>query len=244
MASVKRLRRVAFNGSAALSLLLCVALVVMWFRSFRSDARLVGVSTASGRYTIKSSFGRIVLAGPKKTGRAAGVHDSTFRELAAQACNDDITWNLPARRGYIEGVVRPGSATARMYDRVRLLLGDPADLAWAERTWLATLDDPRRFLPAHLMLLLRARGVGETRVRLGEWPGWMLERRDEANAEGETPVLYVPANAAGDGPDLSRQAVARDEWHDPCGQRPTAARSAGWCRRRGAFPTANSEVTA
>jgi hypothetical protein len=55
---MKRLRRIIFNGLTVLSLLLCVATVVLWVRS-RSTADVLSRCHSGNEYVLRSGFGSV-----------------------------------------------------------------------------------------------------------------------------------------------------------------------------------------
>src|SRR5687767_2908401 len=77
-----------FTALSALSLLLCVAVAVLWVRSYRGAGSWVEVGTRQGRFTLKSEPGRLLLDGPPP--RGAG--DGTAEALVARLGNDHVQW--------------------------------------------------------------------------------------------------------------------------------------------------------
>jgi hypothetical protein len=193
---MKRLRKIIFSGVTVISLLLCALSLAMWAQSFRTDTRLLTFNTSIAQYTLESTSGQLVLLGPP----IEGSDDPAAAEIASRMCNDDFDWPppVPGRQdGRIQGTVRKGSATLQMYERFRDKLHDGKGLDPAQRIWLKALDDPRSFLPAHMMLCL-----------MDHENCWR-----EANAWEGIPFLVVPPDASGFAPDLSHRMEARDQWH-------------------------------
>jgi hypothetical protein len=79
-----------FTFVSAPSLLLCLAAGVLWGRSYSVHDRL-GVSLKTGRHTLRSSLGRLVLAGPPPPG-APGA-EAAARALFLRMSATDYRWD-------------------------------------------------------------------------------------------------------------------------------------------------------
>ncbi len=120
-------------------------------------------------------------------------------EIASQMSVGDFDWGTPVERreGWrVRGDVRRGTATWEMYQRYWYRLPAGPDMEPAIRVWMRGLDDPRRFVPSHMMLALM----------FSDWP--------EATVSGGVPAVFVPVDPATGRPDLSRRADVRDRWFD------------------------------
>jgi hypothetical protein len=83
-----------------------------------------------------------------------------------------------------------------MYQRFWSRLPAGPNLEPAVRIWLRALDDPDRFVPAHMMLALM----------VSHW-------RDAYVFDG-LPSVFVPWDPVTGWPDLSRRADVRDDWYE------------------------------
>ncbi|MFI5378191.1 MAG: hypothetical protein ACHRHE_02690 [Tepidisphaerales bacterium] len=193
---MKRSRRIIFNGLTLLSLMLCLTAIVMWVLSLRADSHFLTFDTAAARYTLRSTWGQLVLFGP----RTDGADDPVAAEIASRMSNDDFDWQPASRpgqwEGRIEGNARKGSATWEIYQRFQDKIREGKGLEAAERVCLKAVDDPHRFRSAHMMLLLmdqRWRGVYA-------WEG--------------IPLVRDFPDSSGSRPDLSHWMQQRDQWHE------------------------------
>jgi hypothetical protein len=190
----RRLGRHVFILPLTISLLMFVFVGALWALSYRASFRFT-YNTVASRYVLRSTDGRFVVTGPP----IDGVDDETTREIAGRMSNDDFVWNPPAERHggwFLEGDVRRGSATWEMFQRFGDKTRELEGLAPAQRVWMKALDDPHKFLPAHIMLLL------------------LTHRWREATVWDGVPVIFLPARPEVTKPDLSHWMETRDQWHD------------------------------
>ena len=143
------MRRGLFSLAWALCLLLCVYTAVLWVRSYHVRDRC-GLSTSGGRYTVHSYQGRFVLTGPPPPAGAAS--EASARQIVAGVRNRDIYWEVDrlvdkgqAKRWHVFPRLVKNSAAARIGVRA-----GPAYM----RSLLLALDDPDRFVAAHVLLSL------------------------------------------------------------------------------------------
>ncbi|MFI5379075.1 MAG: hypothetical protein ACHRHE_07255 [Tepidisphaerales bacterium] len=192
---MKHSKKLILNALTILSLVLGVATTAMWVSSFRADSCFLSFNTATARYTLKSTWGQLVLAGP----RTDGPDDPVAAEIASRMSNDDFDWQPPSPagrwEGRLEGNARQGSATWEMYQRFQDKIREGKGLEAAERLCLKAVDDPHRFVPAHMMLLL------------------MEKRWREAYAWEGIPLVRIFPDSSGSRPDLSHWMQLRDQWH-------------------------------
>jgi hypothetical protein len=80
---VRRFFRILRNGLTALSLLLCVAIVVLWVRSYWVEDALVWIPQASERWIIASSRGQLAASHERIDDR------STFRRSSPRSLHLD-----------------------------------------------------------------------------------------------------------------------------------------------------------
>ena len=144
--------RFAVPGFCLLSLLACLGAGVLWWRSYAGNGDRLNRGMAGGpsaRYTLRSERGRVVRYEPPPP--PAGPETET-RALAAEVRNDDVRW-------LVETINRDGG---RLETRVSLLgfgtrmrlFYEPGVAADARRLLLDALDDPERFVAAHVALSL------------------------------------------------------------------------------------------
>ena len=164
---MRRLARRLFTLCSAASLLLCVAIGVLWVRSYSplrtADPDELGILHPAEpvRYTLRSAGGTMTVLGPPKgsqapNARAAAAAVAAIRngELAwTLARNDDGTysrWHTPRDgSGEVLRLARGHSFTTRYKaDRQTPLFG-AAELL---RPLLGALEDPERFAAAHYLL--------------------------------------------------------------------------------------------
>ena len=197
------MRRRIFGILSIVSLLLFAAVAWMWVRSFHEDRALLSWVRAGDRYTLRSHWGQLVVAGPP----AGAATDAELEAIARRMSNEDFTWT-PLDGGYVQGEVREGTATWEAYARFQGDQDDAAKRAAAVRVWLRGLEEARTFAASHLMLLLAAEDRWRARwVDEGKQP-WR-----EASAAGERLILFMTADATGAGPDVSRVGEVRGRWH-------------------------------
>jgi len=143
----RRLPRTLLNAATAVSLVLDVAALAVWWQSHRSPGLLVKVGRPSARYVLHAERGRLRLDGPP-------VIPAT--DLAAARARLDGLDNHVVRWVFVatDGV------------RVRFLVPYFADNRWAnlssgarpalsraeEAILLDALDDPNRYIAAHVAL--------------------------------------------------------------------------------------------
>jgi hypothetical protein len=188
------MKRKLFTFAAVTSAVLCGGAVVLWVRSFRGDSH-VSVNAVGARYTVNSTWGRLVFLGPPPE----GPDDPVAAEIAARMSGDDFDWGPPLERreGWrVRGDVRRGTATWEMFRRFSDRLPNTDGMDPAVRVWLKALDDPRAFVPAHMLLSL-----------------WFDRWRDATIWEG-VPAVYVPVAPGTSEPLLARRAELRDDWYD------------------------------
>jgi hypothetical protein len=139
--------RPLFTFFAAVSLMLCLALCVLWARSHFAHDRL-GVSVGPGRYTVHSQGGRLVLTGPPPPGPADA--ERAARALVGRMGAADYRWDewresRPGQRVVLRVDAQPNRGTASW---------DIRDLppAAMTRPLLSALDDGNKYVAAHCLL--------------------------------------------------------------------------------------------
>jgi hypothetical protein len=195
MLTVKRLRRIAWNGLMTGSALLIVGAVGLWVASYRWHPafRFHGLS---GLSWFSSADGRIKIVGPPDEGR----DDPAVASVAALMSNHDFQWSAPLdHRGarVVRGEPRKGSPTDRMFDRVQAQRVRRQPLSPEIRLWLRAMERRDSFVPAHMLLSFAALHWHDANV----WP------------DSGRPYLYMPADASGTGPDLSAWQGLGESWH-------------------------------
>src|SRR5437764_1111187 len=153
---MRNLRRKLFPLLCTLSLLLAVALVWMWIRSFGSDWTLLRFETGGEKYSLQSHWGRLILLGPP----ADQLEDPAARQLVELVSTDDFDWTRYSP-GLLMGTLRQSTPTWQLFHqfwkRRRAGKGiEPAVL----NSLPSALEDPHRFASAQFLLRL---AIGETR---------------------------------------------------------------------------------
>jgi hypothetical protein len=97
------LRRRLFTVLSALSLLLGVAVGVLWGRARLGNTARVGALTSGGRYVLRFDRDRLTLIGPPPAMPAE--QEARAWELAGKIRNTDIGWWIAGRKQ--SGVRRP-----------------------------------------------------------------------------------------------------------------------------------------
>jgi hypothetical protein len=189
-----RVGRALFAFAAAASLLICLAVIFVWAHFVPGGWRF-NFKTSNGPYRVETSWVGLAIRGAPTD----GADDPVTAEIASRMSVGDFDWGTPIERreGWrVRGDVRRGTATWEMYQRYWDRLPAGPDMEPAIRVWMRGLDDPPRFVPAHMMLALM----------FSDWP--------EATVSGGVPAVFVPGDPATGRPDLSRRADVRDRWFD------------------------------
>ena len=201
-----------------LSVLAGVATVAMWVRSFQADVHLLSFTRSDARYTLKSSWGRLVFSGPPTD----GAEDVAGRDIASRMSNDDFEWK-PSSERYLEGTVRQGSATRQMFDHIGDKWESPNALEPAMRAWLGAMEDPHRWLPAHLMLCFAADKERKSYFNMSQpWHEANWVRGDPGDL-----IMFGAADRSQTTPDMTRRIVLLQQWHDVL-DTPKASFFLGW----------------
>ena len=223
-------RGMIFHVACAISLLLAAAMVWLWVKSFPDEFHHLSFVKGDARYTLRSRWGQFVWFGPPMQGE----DEKWMAEIAARMNNEDFEWR-PISSEYLEGTVRKSSATREMWDanwRLRQYvepggrLLDEKLMKARARLFLSAMEDPRKVLPAHLMLLCAAEEKRQNYFQRQQHWREASFVRESADAP-EEPVLYMRKDATGKGPDLSGALKLRQEWHDVL-DRPRSAIFHGW----------------
>src|SRR4051812_8312263 len=87
----RNLFTLAAGASAAVWLALCIALCVLWVRSYRTDRPRLSIHRQGVRYNPRAENGRVVLFGPPPPNR----RDEAARAAAVAAVmrNENVRWN-------------------------------------------------------------------------------------------------------------------------------------------------------
>src|SRR5213075_2747057 len=153
-------RGMMFHAACALSLLLAAAMVWLWVESFRGEFHHLSFAKSDGRYTLRSKWGQFLWCGPPRDGE----DEKWLAQIAQSVSNEDFEWRRIST-DYVEGTVRKGTPTREMWDanwRLRQRvepyggLMDESVINARAHLFLAAMEDQRKILPAHLMLLCAA----------------------------------------------------------------------------------------
>src|SRR5437868_3505487 len=211
-------RSIILGVLCSLSLILAIVIGVGWRKSFDREIYLISFVKTGERMTLRLHWGQFILWG-SPPGQVADAEAA----LAGQMSNQDFDWQA-VRQGYAEGVVREGSPTWKAYERFGARTHGLEAVEPMVAHWLAGMEDPARFLAAHMMLLNAAEGKRKAFFhRSSVFPEASFMRSPTGAAEDEpreaqpmktTPILYFGADGSGKGPDLSLQAILCREWHE------------------------------
>ena len=253
---MRRLARRLFTLCSAVSLLLCVAVCVLWVRSRGhalprgDDAGEDGLSAfvrpVGARYTLRSTRGTLALYGPPRSAgiaardarsvtrsnetgalrkRSLAGHldalpavSQTPEALAAALRNEQVVWEwgLPAggpvphfsprgRRDTAAGVLAPHEpGTVDNFDPAYPPWRSPSyTLAQVARPVLAALEDPDRWVAAHVVLHRLARRRGQAGFQVAASAFEPTAVQDPAADEAPIPRILVtdglPAEVRGSG---------------------------------------------
>jgi hypothetical protein len=210
-----------FHLACGVSLILAVAMGVVWERSFAGEWQLFGFKRAGERYSVRSKEGQFVLVGPPREVAA----DPIAREVVWGMSNDDFQWS-EIGTDYVVGAVRRDSPTWEVYQRFWHRQRAGQGLEPAMRVWIGeAMDDPKRFAAAHLLLMFAAEKkrtkpfgsrqkwleIGHTLDEDGAWIAEMITRADESRKR----------------PDFAARWDLRQEWRDVM-ETPRGAVFHGW----------------
>jgi hypothetical protein len=144
---MRRLPRILLNAATAVSLVLCAATLLAWWRSHRSPGPLATLGGPPVRYALHADRGRLRLDGPPVIPAA---------DLAAARARLDGLGNGAVRWVFVAtGSVRERFLVPYFEDKRWFALsgGSRPGLPPAEEAaLLAALDDPDRFVAAHIAL--------------------------------------------------------------------------------------------
>ena len=138
-----------FNFLSAASLVTAVYVAGVWFFSTEDRDRL-RVPTPWGRYTLESYQRRLRLSGPPAP--PPGADERKGWEVVARLSNHHLRWEQhrlvsPGRTQILRIVVEPAEGTAAW----EVKLG-PSAAGIYTRPLLKALDDPHKFMAAHVLL--------------------------------------------------------------------------------------------
>jgi hypothetical protein len=244
---MKRLIRIIFNGLTVLSLLICMGVVGLWVRSYRSENQ-ISMRVGEDRYTLRSERGQLSLYGPPD--------QSASTDLLAKAHllrNDDVGFLVIGR---VDGEGLFDDRELEVYGAVDDTVSQSNRMV--PRTLLANLEDPSKFAAAHAALEgyhpgLVGNGLTEKLVGRAvrvDWDSLRVEIQldmipSELDNHGLNFAVYRGSAAARIDP--AQLPAIRKLWHDRldkriagvpywmilmCAVMPVAARAAGLRRRK------------
>lgn len=139
--------------AALTSLAMSLAAAVLWTRSLNpANSDQLAAGTPSARYTVRSEGGRLTLFGPPPTGSSAG--EAKAKEIVTRLRNDHfrfcknyIEYRSPRRDiRYIGVTVTAPVEATPAYELGHVPPGE------VKRALLSALNDPTRFVAAHVLL--------------------------------------------------------------------------------------------
>jgi hypothetical protein len=244
---MKRLIRIIFNGLTALSLLICMGVVGLWVRSYRSESQ-ISMRVGEDRYTLRSERGQLSLYGPPD--------QSASTDLLGKAHvlrNDDVRFLVIGR---VDGEGLFDDRELDVYGAVDGTVSQSNRMV--PRTLLANLEDPSKFAAAHAALEgyhpgLVGNGLTEKlvgRVLRVDWDSLRAEIQvdlipSEPDDHGRNFGIYRGSAAVRIDP--AQLSTIRKLWHDRldkrigavpywmilmCAVMPIVARGVRWRRRK------------
>ena len=148
---IRRAVRMFVAEVCLLSLLACLGVGWLWWRSHRGDRPRMSLRLPVTRYTIRTEPGRLTLWGPPPPATAAGA--AKARRAAALLRNRDIRYTAWA--GVDMGRFQMGDFSQAVAEP-----GTPAEELWradadAIAPLLEAMEDADRFAAAHVLLTHR-----------------------------------------------------------------------------------------
>lgn len=222
--------RAVFTVLAAVTSLLFIATVVMWFRSYAVDDSGMGCADdvtwldRGSRKTVRSERGRVTLYAPPSD-QVVQSNESglTPQQIAAAVANSDIEWeafddgNPRGTRAYARpwgtGAAEPLNPWHSRTDKIH----QQFTLAELAGPLLRTLEDPDRFIAAHFGLTMCWAGKTADRSEmladgqlLAEWDGLRVQLRPEKwhGTSGDFDVAKCVATVDG-----NQLPAIRQQWH-------------------------------
>lgn len=154
---MKRFAHHLYTLPSALSLLMCVGVCVLWVRSDHNEDRR-SCRLGPDRYTFVLKEGAFGVRGPPPRVNPTAVSGMSVAESALRLDNDQMRWlawnGIEPRAGTPAGVLWQACGSAQV-----------------ERPLLAALEDPDRFVAAHMLLGRHAFCRGDLTFGFGPMPG-------------------------------------------------------------------------
>ena len=227
------MKRRLLTAISILSLLMSVATVVLWVRSYRSfpggpDRASVFVASRQARYTLRSERGRLGLFAPPAAPAAIpAARISAAAEAVARIKNRHLVWVIAQwddgrYHGWSTPHADPVTPLGELLRGTEFLnSGEPPfTFDEQERPLLAALEDENRFVAAHYFFTAFFRIWGGSALQQPngnfayEFGGLRVELRPEG--EPESPTTYNEVAAffpCAPLIDASQLPAVRDAWH-------------------------------
>ena len=174
---MRRLFRRLVSGLCLLSLLACVGVAWLWWRS-EAGAGRISFRWAGVRYSVRSDRRGLALLRPPGEAASAGAADQDTSG-AARVSNEDLRWWAPVRDGGAGGSVKVsglclggarGSPTESLLRHGSAIYKDET-----VRSLLVALEDPHRFAAAHALLSQATDGAPFSSGT--DYLGWAIAER-------------------------------------------------------------------
>src|SRR5690349_10297752 len=107
---MRRRRRLLFNSLCALSLLIAIAVWILWRQSFMSDWQHFRFMQNQEHYVLLSKSGQFVLVGPPKEDSSNPISRETIERMS----NEDFEWSEIGIE-YVCGAVRRDTPTWQVF---------------------------------------------------------------------------------------------------------------------------------
>jgi len=209
----------------AACLLLAALFLYLGAHTFYAELDHFSFRLGPQRFTIKTKYARFGLwTSPPQ------ADDPASAQLLSQISNQDFSWTSHPT-GFAEGIVRANSPTWKLCHDLRDKFNP------SPHSLLRLMDDPNRFLSAHLLLLSMAENRRTKYFHLGRtWRKANFRKIDDslpadvdvsASDIEPTSALYIAADATGAAPDLSLREYFVREWHDVLDE-PQCSIAVGW----------------
>src|SRR5258706_3748989 len=199
-------RRILFHLACGLSLLIAIGIGVVWWKSFKNEWDVFSFNRGGEKFVVRSKWGQFVLIGPP----AARLENPTVLDLVRKMSNEDFEW-VQATPIFVEGDVKRDTPTWEVYQRLRSRQTEGKAMEAEVVALLGeAMEDPNRFVPAHLILLvaMRETRIGFVRMQQRRPPEFFLSVDGNRT---EQPGVFV--RRAGDKwtPDFKLRSDLREE---------------------------------
>lgn len=237
------MRQRLFNLAASFSLVAACLIAAVWNRSGSGIHDRFGLRLPGGRYTLHSFNRKFRITGPPPPPAGpAAAGEAKARRMVGTLVNADVWWREYRTRGR-RGSVVVEDVTAYPVAGTQGAEVERFDAELLHRPLLQALEDPDRFVAAHVILVATTNGPPPktaaefrgSRRTLCVYDGLAVELLPEGAVDSDEGARYPPRRTkviyykdpASWRVDASQRKRIRDQWHDRL-DRPLASLSPGW----------------